>query len=132
MEVGKHVTAEWAQLWAGFGMWIVGALAGILAWMALQLHRLALGMRELQVFRDSHEAADRETHARLADEGKAILAELRLARTESTEQHRELALKVDAVVADGRDERGRLHKRLDEIGAAVASVKGWIEGREKA
>jgi len=120
------MSAEWANLWASLGMWIVGGGVAALLALGYQLHGLALRLASLESFKSHHTRENEEAHKRLELEGKEIIAEVRLSRSESTEQHAALSQRVESLLKEGRDERRAMHAKIDEMNRSAATIKGWI------
>ena len=124
----------WWQAAAAIGMF---ALIPI-GWLIFALSRLKNDLSEqkaqvaaLLEWKTGHEYADQRTHARLEDGDREVLMEIRALRTESGEQHRELATKVETMGQRGDAGRAKLHESLNELRGQVQRLMGRAEEQDR-
>ena len=109
----------------------IGGLAAVLSKRKDEIAALTAEVAALKVFKETHLAADKEMHRRLEDNDTAIMTELRLIRTESSEQHRDLGRRLEVAVAEGDVGRGKLHEKVDHVRSKVDQLIGYHEARDE-
>lgn len=103
------------------------AFGAVVRWM----HRVDKRVQSLEEYRVNHDHQDGVMHKTLERENAHMLEELREFRTESSAQHKELWDSMTTAIKEGRDERGKLHEKVNRLSDAVARLIGFQEGREK-
>lgn len=111
----------------------LGILLAPIAWLLYRQHTSIAELREahatLVAWRQAHEREDARVHERLHESVDVLTAELRLARTESSEQHTGLMAKLDDVRSEGAEGRRDLHRKLDRVSSSVDRLIGAESAR---
>ena len=122
------------QTIAVLGLSIVSSIIGIAKWVNTKtaevnngFHRVELRVQALETYKENHDREDREAHGRLERGDIEVLRELREFRTESGEQHRDLAGELKESARKGEDGRARLHARLEETNRDVSALNGDVK-----
>ena len=121
--------ADWTLVGFEVTWALLGAVGLGIVVLVRFLHKNALTVQSLEQFKDDYPKQNEDAHARLEEDGRELLSEVKKGRDVSERQHQELADRMNSGFDEVREEFRRTHSRIDDLTKDVSSIKGWVDAK---